>query len=64
MKNELENVLYVEKFRPSTLDELICVSKDEIKNFLKNPLKMPSFLLYSWLAALRINPKRRLLSRR
>lgn len=47
MNNELQNKILVEKWRPTELKDLICLAKDEISEFLKYPLKMPSFLLYS-----------------
>ncbi len=47
MSNELENALLVELYRPRELKDLICDSKLLIEDFLKYPLKMPSFVLYS-----------------
>jgi DNA polymerase III delta prime subunit len=47
MLNDLENALLVEKFRPRELKDLICDSKSLIEDFLKYPLKMPSFIFYS-----------------
>jgi replication factor C small subunit len=47
MNNELINILLVEKYRPKDIKDLISSSKNEIEDFLKYPLKMPSLLLYS-----------------
>ncbi len=44
---ELTNLLWVEKWRPQTLDDLIFDNKRLIINSIKDPMSMPSFIFYS-----------------
>jgi len=44
---ELVNKLFVEKYRPTTFDNLIFDNKILILNHIKNPLAIPSFIFYS-----------------
>lgn len=44
---ELKDLVWVEKYRPSTLDDLICEHKDIILKAIEKPLEMPSFILES-----------------
>lgn len=44
---DLHNQLYVEKYRPSSFNDLIFDNKTIIVNNLKNPLTIPSFIFYS-----------------
>lgn len=43
----LENVLFVEKYRPKTLDGIVGNFKTKLRNYLKMPNSMPSFIFYS-----------------
>ena len=45
--NELQEKIWVEKYRPETFNDLIFGNKILILNHLKNPLSMPSFIFYS-----------------
>ena len=47
MKNEVENKIWVEKYRPETFAQLIFGNKALLMNHLKNPMSMPSFIFYS-----------------
>jgi len=47
MKNELESMVFVEKYRPDTLKDLILENKQTIINQLKSKNTIPSFILYS-----------------
>ena len=45
--NELENLIFTEKYRPKNFDELILENKEKLINYLRNPKMLPSFLFYS-----------------
>jgi replication factor C small subunit len=44
---EIKNLLYVEKYRPSSLEDLIFTDKNKLEDYLKSPLTIPSFIFYS-----------------
>lgn len=47
--SKLSDLVWVEKYRPSNFDELICEEsiKTSIKKYLSNPKTLPSFIFYS-----------------
>jgi DNA polymerase III delta prime subunit len=45
--SELHNLVFTEKWRPSNIEDIICVHSDLIKKYLLEPKKMPSFIFYS-----------------
>ena len=45
--NDLQNKVFVEKYRPQDWNSLIFGNKQLIMNHLKNPMAMPSFIFYS-----------------
>ena len=44
---DLHNTIWIEKYRPQSLDDLIFSSKDAIQSILKNPAGVPSMIFYS-----------------
>jgi DNA polymerase III delta prime subunit len=44
---ELTNLIYTEKYRPSSFDDLVSDNKGVILNYLKHPLSIPSFIFHS-----------------
>ena len=44
---ELEDLVWIEKYRPSSFEELVLNDKSLILNYLKNPLSVPSFIFHS-----------------
>ena len=46
MQEIIDNI-FIEKYRASTLDELVFSEKDKIKKYLDNPSSIPSFIFYS-----------------
>lgn len=44
---ELQTKIWTELYRPTTFEELIFDNKNLVLNYLKAPLTMPSFILYS-----------------
>jgi len=44
---ELHNEIFVEKYRPNRLDNLILKEKNVLKKFLENPKSIPSFIFTS-----------------
>ena len=46
-KTELHNLIFTEKYRPSSFDDLICKDKDLILNHIQSPASMPSYIFYS-----------------
>lgn len=47
MLNEIQNKVFVEKYRPQDWQSLIFGNKQLIMNHLKNPMAIPSFIFYS-----------------
>ena len=47
MSEKLKNLVYIEKWRPSSFEDLIFNEKDKILEYLKEPKAMPSFIFYS-----------------
>lgn len=47
MTNELEGLLFTERYRPSSFEELILEDKGKILAFLKEPKSIPSFIFSS-----------------
>ena len=47
MSNELESLFFTEKWRPKTIEEVICSQKDMIYDSIKNPKTISSFLFSS-----------------
>jgi len=47
MKTELENLIWIEKYRPQKFEDLILEDKPAILKFLKKPKSIPSFIFYS-----------------
>ena len=45
--NPIQNLLFTEKYRPSSLKELIFAYKNKIIELLKKPLEIPSLIFYS-----------------
>lgn len=45
--NELQNSIWVEKYRPQRFEDLILENKSLLINYLKNPKSLPSFIFYS-----------------
>lgn len=45
--NELQNLVFTEKYRPNKFEDLILENKSLILNYLKNPEALPSFILHS-----------------
>lgn len=45
--SELTNLIFTEKFRPKTFDELILKDKDVLIKYLNNPSTIPSFIFHS-----------------
>lgn len=45
--SKLQDLVWVEKYRPQKFDELICQNKDALKKYLDTPQTLPSFILYS-----------------
>lgn len=45
--SELNDLIWVEKYRPQTFKDLILENKPLILNAIKNPKKIPSFIFYS-----------------
>jgi len=45
--NELTNYIFVEKYRPRTIDEVVFNEKVKIKNYLKNTTSVPHFIFAS-----------------
>jgi len=45
----MKDLVWTEKYRPKNLDDYICSDsrKEKIRNLIKNPKSMPSFLFYS-----------------
>lgn len=44
---KLNEIIWTEKYRPKTFDDLIFDQKEAIKSYLKNPKSIPSFIFYS-----------------
>lgn len=44
---ELVDLAWIEKYRPSSFEDLVLNDKSLILNYLKNPLSMPSFIFHS-----------------
>lgn len=44
---ELANLIWVERYRPRTFDELILQDKSLLEKYLKSPATLPSFIFYS-----------------
>jgi len=45
--SELTNSILTEKYRPSSLEDLILEGKDKLKTYLESPMSLPSFIFYS-----------------
>jgi len=45
--NELENLVWVEKYRPASFDDIILNDKKLLLDFLKNPETLPNFIFHS-----------------
>lgn len=45
--NDLENSIWIEKYRPQSFDDLIFDNKDTIQRLLENPAGMPSMIFHS-----------------
>jgi len=44
---KLQNLIWVERFRPKNFDELILEEKSKILKYLENPVVIPSFIFFS-----------------
>jgi replication factor C small subunit len=47
MSNKLKDLIYTEKYRPETFDDLVFDKKEELIKYVKNPKTIPSFIFYS-----------------
>ena len=45
--NELQKLIWTEKYRPKKLDDIIFNDKERIKKYLTTPVSLPSFIFYS-----------------
>ena len=47
MSFDPKNVMFTEKYRPNTVDNVVGDFKEKIKKYLENPQQLPHFLFYS-----------------